>query len=101
MDRVDSVRFKGISHTNTVERGTGLIVIRGGKNKDYIQSKSTVMICLPFCSFIELSKFMTQEKSNPSYPTLALMQLRVAGKKIQPHWKKEWLEKNTILTSSS
>lgn len=79
MDKMNSFKFKRISHTHIVERGSGLIAIRGRKNKDYIQSKSTVMICLLLCSFIELSKSMTQEKSNPSYPTLALVQLRVAG----------------------
>lgn len=92
MDRMDSFRFKKISHTNTVERGSGLTAIRGGKNKkDCIQSKSTVMICLSFCSFIELSKSTTEEQSNPFYPTLALVQLRMAGKKYNhtgsPHFK--------------
>lgn len=92
MDRMDSFSFKKISHTNIVERGSGLIAIRGGKNKkDCIQSKSTVMICLPFCSFIKLSKSTTEEKSSPFYPTLALVQLRVAGKIYnhagRPHFK--------------
>lgn len=45
--------IKKINHTNTAERRSGLMAVRGRKNKkDSIQSKSTVMFCLSLCPFI-------------------------------------------------